>query len=33
MTANTIDDWDEAALRKGRIHSFKTFDGQKLSDI
>lgn len=32
MTANSVDNWDEAALRKGRIHSFKMFDGETLSD-
>ena len=32
MTANSVDTWDEAALRNGRIHKFKQFDGQTLSD-
>ena len=33
MTANSVDRWDEAALRKGRIHSRRTFDQIKLSNL
>lgn len=32
MTANSVENWDEAALRKGRIHSFKAFDGETLAN-
>lgn len=32
MTANSIEQWDEAALRQGRIHCIKQFDQVKLCD-
>lgn len=32
ITANTVERWDEAALRKGRIHSHKMFNEVQLSD-
>ena len=33
MTANNVDKWDPAALRKGRIHKRLSFDKVKLSDV
>lgn len=33
MTANSVEKWDEAALRKGRIHFHKMFDGPTLSNL
>lgn len=33
MTANSIEQWDEAALRQGRIHKIVQFDQVKLCDI
>lgn len=32
MTANSIEQWDEAALRQGRIHKIVQFDQVKLCD-
>lgn len=33
MTANSVEKWDEAALRQGRIHCIKQFDQVKLCDV
>jgi hypothetical protein len=33
MTANSVDKWDPAALRKGRIHKQLIFDQVNLSDV